>query len=212
MNEEVFQAVNDVFARGESAALVTIIRTQGSTPQRVGAKMLVFADGRTIGTIGGGCYEKRRLLEGAARAGVAQAARCPVRAGRRHRRGVGAHLWGPDGGCTSSRSRPRRTCTWWAPATSRCISGVLRRRPDSRCTSSTTARSSPMPERFPDAVEVAVDDIPTWLESTEFSGHRLRGHPDPRPPARSRRAARARAAPAPLPRPHRQQGEGGAPA
>jgi xanthine dehydrogenase accessory factor len=29
----------------------------GSTPQRVGAKMLVFADGRIVGTIGGGCYE-----------------------------------------------------------------------------------------------------------------------------------------------------------
>lgn len=37
--------------------LVTVIRAQGSTPQRAGAKMLVFADGRTIGTIGGGCYE-----------------------------------------------------------------------------------------------------------------------------------------------------------
>jgi xanthine dehydrogenase accessory factor len=36
---------------------VTIVRARGSTPQRVGAKMLVFADGRTIGTIGGGCYE-----------------------------------------------------------------------------------------------------------------------------------------------------------
>jgi xanthine dehydrogenase accessory factor len=36
---------------------VTVIRANGSTPQRAGAKMLVFADGRTIGTIGGGCYE-----------------------------------------------------------------------------------------------------------------------------------------------------------
>lgn len=36
---------------------MTVIRAQGSTPQRAGAKMLVFADGRTIGTIGGGCYE-----------------------------------------------------------------------------------------------------------------------------------------------------------
>jgi len=36
---------------------VTIVRARGSTPQRTGAKMLVFADGRTIGTIGGGCYE-----------------------------------------------------------------------------------------------------------------------------------------------------------
>jgi xanthine dehydrogenase accessory factor len=36
---------------------VTVVRSQGSTPQRAGAKMLVWADGRTIGTIGGGCYE-----------------------------------------------------------------------------------------------------------------------------------------------------------
>jgi xanthine dehydrogenase accessory factor len=36
---------------------VTVVRAQGSTPQRAGAKMLVFADGRTVGTIGGGCYE-----------------------------------------------------------------------------------------------------------------------------------------------------------
>src|SRR5262249_30208571 len=43
--------------RGEAAALVTIVSTTGSTPQRIGAKMLVFADGRTVGTIGGGCYE-----------------------------------------------------------------------------------------------------------------------------------------------------------
>lgn len=57
MNEEVFQAVGETLHRGETAALVTIIRTQGSTPQRVGAKMLVFPDGRAIGTIGGGCYE-----------------------------------------------------------------------------------------------------------------------------------------------------------
>lgn len=42
-------------------ALVTIVRTQGSTPQRAGAKMLVFADGRTVGTIGGGCYENEAL-------------------------------------------------------------------------------------------------------------------------------------------------------
>ena len=38
-------------------ALVTVVRANGSTPQRAGAKMLVFADGRTVGTIGGGCYE-----------------------------------------------------------------------------------------------------------------------------------------------------------
>ena len=57
MNKEVFAAVASALDRGEPAALVTIIATTGSTPQRVGAKMLVFSDGRTVGTIGGGCYE-----------------------------------------------------------------------------------------------------------------------------------------------------------
>lgn len=42
---------------GETVALVTVVRAQGSTPQRVGAKMLVWPDGRIVGTIGGGCYE-----------------------------------------------------------------------------------------------------------------------------------------------------------
>jgi xanthine dehydrogenase accessory factor len=48
---------------------VTIVRSSGSTPQRTGAKMLVFADGRTIGTIGGGCYENDAL--GRAREAIA---------------------------------------------------------------------------------------------------------------------------------------------
>jgi xanthine dehydrogenase accessory factor len=57
MNQEVFGALAQALARGEEVALVTITGSTGSTPQRVGAKMLVFADGRTVGTIGGGCYE-----------------------------------------------------------------------------------------------------------------------------------------------------------
>ncbi len=57
MNHEVFAALGEALTRGEEAALVTIVAANGSTPQRVGAKMLVFADGRTVGTIGGGCYE-----------------------------------------------------------------------------------------------------------------------------------------------------------
>lgn len=57
MNQEVFTAVTDALDKGEPAALVTIVSTTGSTPQRVGAKMLVFPDGRLVGTIGGGCYE-----------------------------------------------------------------------------------------------------------------------------------------------------------
>ena len=57
MNQEVFSALSAALSRGEEVALVTIVASSGSTPQRVGAKMLVHADGRTVGTIGGGCYE-----------------------------------------------------------------------------------------------------------------------------------------------------------
>lgn len=57
MNQDVFTALTEALDRGDEVALVTITSSTGSTPQRVGAKMLVYADGRTVGTIGGGCYE-----------------------------------------------------------------------------------------------------------------------------------------------------------
>lgn len=55
--EDVLAALTDALSRGDSVALVTIVSAHGSTPQRVGARMLVHADGRIVGTIGGGCYE-----------------------------------------------------------------------------------------------------------------------------------------------------------
>jgi xanthine dehydrogenase accessory factor len=61
VNHEVFAALGEALTRGEEVALITITASNGSTPQRVGAKMLVFADGRTVGTIGGGCYEHDAL-------------------------------------------------------------------------------------------------------------------------------------------------------
>lgn len=42
---------------GEAVALATVIHTRGHTPREVGAKMLIWRDGRTEGTIGGGCGE-----------------------------------------------------------------------------------------------------------------------------------------------------------
>src|SRR5262249_55852769 len=69
MNDEVLPAAAAALESGEPAALVTIVRSTGSTPQRTGAKMLVYADGRTVGTIGGGCYENDAL--GKAREAIA---------------------------------------------------------------------------------------------------------------------------------------------
>ena len=42
---------------GEAVAACVVARTRGSTPQKAGALMLVLADGRTLGTLGGGCVE-----------------------------------------------------------------------------------------------------------------------------------------------------------
>jgi xanthine dehydrogenase accessory factor len=61
VNHEIFAAIGEALTKGEEVALITIVASNGSTPQRVGAKMLVFADGRTVGTIGGGCYEHDAL-------------------------------------------------------------------------------------------------------------------------------------------------------
>jgi xanthine dehydrogenase accessory factor len=54
---EVLEAVLRAEQTGEPAALVTVIATEGSTPQKAGAKMVVYPDGRIVGTIGGGCVE-----------------------------------------------------------------------------------------------------------------------------------------------------------
>lgn len=38
-------------------ALVTILSSKGSVPRKAGAKMVAYYDGRTVGSIGGGCSE-----------------------------------------------------------------------------------------------------------------------------------------------------------
>lgn len=42
---------------GHKAVMATVIKTKGSTPQRAGARIVVFDDGSFIGTVGGGCVE-----------------------------------------------------------------------------------------------------------------------------------------------------------
>ncbi|HZS04856.1 MAG TPA: XdhC family protein [Blastocatellia bacterium] len=54
---EVYEQIEHAQAEGTGLAVATIITTSGSTPQRTGAKLLVFEDGRMMGTVGGGCVE-----------------------------------------------------------------------------------------------------------------------------------------------------------
>jgi xanthine dehydrogenase accessory factor len=48
---------------GEAAALATIVETHGSAPRHAGSKMLIRADGRTSGSVGGGEMEARVAAE-----------------------------------------------------------------------------------------------------------------------------------------------------
>jgi xanthine dehydrogenase accessory factor len=52
-----FEQLPAVLAEGQPFALAIITATQGSSPQKRGAKALFFADGRMVGTLGGGCLE-----------------------------------------------------------------------------------------------------------------------------------------------------------
>jgi xanthine dehydrogenase accessory factor len=55
------EAVLEVLAGPERGALATVVRVSGSTPQRPGARLLLRADGSTLGTVGGGALEGRVL-------------------------------------------------------------------------------------------------------------------------------------------------------
>ncbi len=50
-------------AAGVAVAAATVVDTSRSVPRRPGAKMLVFRDGRTRGTVGGGEMEARVVIE-----------------------------------------------------------------------------------------------------------------------------------------------------
>lgn len=66
----LLRALVEARDRGRPCALATVIAARGSTPRKVGAKMLVDEVGGLVGTVGGGCGEgqvleaARRVLEG----------------------------------------------------------------------------------------------------------------------------------------------------
>ncbi|MCU0686060.1 MAG: XdhC family protein [Polyangiaceae bacterium] len=65
---KVFEEAARLSAEGQRFALVSVVRTAGSTPRKAGAKMLVRDDGSIAGTVGGGALEL--LLIDEARAAI----------------------------------------------------------------------------------------------------------------------------------------------
>lgn len=59
----IYQSLAELEKNNGSAALCTVVKSEGSTPRHVGSKMLVHPDGTFIGTVGGGDLEHRVLDE-----------------------------------------------------------------------------------------------------------------------------------------------------
>ena len=57
LRPDLYEEIVRLRKAGQSAALATIVRRIGSTPRKDNAKMLIRADGSTLGSVGGGCVE-----------------------------------------------------------------------------------------------------------------------------------------------------------
>ena len=60
---KVLRAAIEATEAGHPVALVTVVGANGSAPRSSGARMLVFADGQIVGTVGGGNFEYRLISE-----------------------------------------------------------------------------------------------------------------------------------------------------
>ncbi len=58
-HNDILNMLTDIRAADIAAALCIVVHTSGSTPRKMGAKMVVYANGTTSGTIGGGELEKK---------------------------------------------------------------------------------------------------------------------------------------------------------
>jgi len=179
-NEDVFEAVAEALKRGEPAALVTIIRAQGSTPQRVGAKMLVFPDGRIVGTIGGGCYENEAFWK----ARTAIETRQPVIAKYELADDIAEESGLICGGQMEVYIEPLEPAPELYLVGAGHVSFHLARAAHEvgfKLHIIDDRQKFANAERFPDAEEVVVDSIPDWLAKAELPGHAFaviltRGH------------------------------------
>ena len=57
MTDALFQEWSDARTQRVTCALVTVAATTGSVPREAGAKMIVYSDGKSTGTVGGGKFE-----------------------------------------------------------------------------------------------------------------------------------------------------------
>lgn len=61
MECQIFDKLTEKIRMGEKAALATLVKKTGTSPAKLGMMMVVFEDGKTLGTIGGGDMEFRTV-------------------------------------------------------------------------------------------------------------------------------------------------------
>ena len=54
---EIIETANQWRENGQAIALATVVKTWGSAPRGVGAKMIISAEGAMVGSVSGGCVE-----------------------------------------------------------------------------------------------------------------------------------------------------------
>ena len=60
---EFYEQVLKAKQENKVHAIATVVKTEGNTPRSAGAKMLVFADGAIVGSVGGGIVEKQATAD-----------------------------------------------------------------------------------------------------------------------------------------------------
>jgi xanthine/CO dehydrogenase XdhC/CoxF family maturation factor len=55
--KDMLPMIDEWRARGERIAIATVVKTLGSAPRGIGAKMAVTASGAMTGSVSGGCIE-----------------------------------------------------------------------------------------------------------------------------------------------------------
>ena len=55
--EDIYEKIAELIQTHQKIAIATVIKTSGSTPREVGAKMAILPDGKILGTVGGGKLE-----------------------------------------------------------------------------------------------------------------------------------------------------------
>jgi xanthine dehydrogenase accessory factor len=58
---DILYQLSELKDKGMPFVVCIVVKTEGSTPRKEGAKMVVFADGSTIGTVGGGNIEMHSI-------------------------------------------------------------------------------------------------------------------------------------------------------